>query len=74
MKKKTQADHVAEEMAALQPQETTQKVVVPGIETLHQRPINEIAEVLANVLRSAPNIIRMEFVTGSHISLTTRSQ
>ncbi len=73
MRKKTQADHVTEEMAGLQPQESVQKVVVPGIETLHQKSVNEIAEVLANVLRSAPNIIRVVYVTGSHIELTTRN-
>lgn len=73
MKKKTQADHVVEEMAGLQPKESVQRVVVPGIELLHQKPINEIAEVLANVLRSAPNIVRLDYVIGSHIELTTQN-
>ena len=46
-------------------------VAIPGIEVLHQRPTAEIAEVLAAVLKSRPNIIKMEYVVGSHIRLTT---
>lgn len=73
MRQKTQADLVQEELASIEPVDRTDKLVLPGIETLHLKPTIEIAEVLANVLRSRPNITRMDFIIGSHIELTTRS-
>lgn len=44
-------------------------VVVPGIETLHTRDASDIAETLAVVLRSRPNIVSLKYVVGSHIEL-----
>lgn len=74
MRHKTQADIVnqanAEEKVALGGQET-HKVVVPGIKTLHQQSAEEIAIVLTNVLRSAPNITKLEWVIGEYIQLTS---
>lgn len=54
----------------VQTQETTNKLVVPGIKTLHQKSVAEIAEVLAGVLKSQSNIVRFEYVVGSHFNLT----
>lgn len=70
MLKKTQDDHVKEDLG-YQPKEVTRNVTIPGLDTLHQKPIPEIAEVLANVLRSERNIIKMIFTVGKGIELTT---
>jgi len=64
---------VAEENALALPEVNKHNVVVPGIKTLHQRPVSEIAEVLANVLRSSPSIVEFRYVIGSHIEITTGS-
>lgn len=68
----TQDDHVKQDQG-FQPEQTTEKVVVPGIQTLHDKPTTEIAEVIANVLRSRPNIVKMTYVVGEYFELTTRS-
>lgn len=52
------------------PKEITRKVLLPGIEQLHTRPIAEIAEVLANVLRMERNITKFSWEVGKHIELT----
>jgi len=44
-------------------------VVVPGIKTLHTRSVEDIAETLAVVLRSRPNIVSFKFVVGSHVEV-----
>ena len=69
MRIKTQADLVEEELGS-RPQENTVTLTIPGIKTLHQKPTAEIAEVLANVLRSRSGITKIEYVLGSHIKLT----
>ena len=66
---KTQDDIVRDELG-YQPTEEVRKVRLPGIESLHQRPINEIGEVLANVLRMEANVKEMRFVVGKYIELT----
>lgn len=48
----------------------TEVVKLPGIATLHTRPTDEIATVLANLLKSKATMVSMNFVIGSHIEIT----
>jgi hypothetical protein len=72
MQMKTQDDLVRQKQG-FQPEEVTRKVTVPGLAQLHQRSTTEIAEVLANVLRSEQNIIRLTYTVGESIELVTRN-
>jgi len=67
---KTQEDIVSASLEPT-PEQTTVKVAVPGIQSLHTRPVQEIAEVLSNVMRSEPNVIEVKYVLGKYIELTT---
>lgn len=69
MKQKTQDDIVREDQG-YKPQELTRKVLLPGIEQLHTKSIQEIAEVLANVLRMERSITKFTWEIGKHIELT----
>tara|TARA_Y100000310_G_scaffold342270_1_gene444785 strand:- start:2033 stop:2221 length:189 start_codon:yes stop_codon:yes gene_type:complete len=54
------------------PEQTTVKVAVPGIQSLHTRSTEEIAEVLSNVMKSQSNVIEVRYVLGKYIELTTQ--
>lgn len=69
MRQMNQADIVRDNKDYV-PETTTEKVRVPGIETLHEKPADEIAEVLALVLRSRSNVVAIKYELGSHIELT----
>lgn len=73
MPAQTQEDLVRESMG-YQPKETTRKVMIPGIQALHTKPTVEIAETLALVLRSEPNIVELRYRVGEFIELVTRPQ
>jgi len=66
---KTQQDIIANDIAYT-PEQTTIRVVVPGIQSLHTKSSEEIADVLSNVLRSRSNVIEIKYVLGKHIELT----
>jgi hypothetical protein len=68
----TQDDHVKEDLG-FQPETVTDKVVVPGIQNLHDQSTVEVAEVIANVLRSRPNITKLTYVVGSHFEITSKT-
>lgn len=69
MKPKTQDDLVRQDQGYI-PQEVTRKVLLPGIEQLHTKPVAEIAEVLATVLRMERGITKFTWELGSGIELT----
>jgi hypothetical protein len=48
----------------------TEKLRLPGIETLHERSAADIGSALANVIKSRSGIISLNFVVGSHIEIT----
>lgn len=73
MPAKTQEDLVRMK-AAFEPTEKVQQVRIPGIEQLHNKPTAEIAEVLAMVLKSQPNIVEVRYKVGNCIEIVTRSQ
>jgi hypothetical protein len=52
-----------------QNQTVTEKMKVPGIETLHLKSADEIGNVLANVIKSRSGVISLVFVMGSHIEI-----
>ena len=66
-------DDIVKHDQGFQPQEVTDRVTIPGIELLHEKSTDEIAEVLTMVLRSRPNIRRFTYVVGSHFEITTVS-
>lgn len=68
----TQSDLVEQNME-VQPQVMIEKVVIPGIETLHTKSTQDIAETLTFVLKSRPNIVEFRYVIGKYIELTTDS-
>jgi len=69
MRTNTQEDIVKKEQGFI-PKTLTQQVKIPGIETLHEKPTDEIAEALAIVLRSRSNIVAVKYVIGEYIELT----
>lgn len=48
----------------------TSRIRVPGIETLHEKPTDEIAEALALVLKSRSGVTEVRYVIGEYIELT----
>ena len=69
--KKTQEDIVINERP-YSPEQTTTKVVVPGIQSLHTRSTEEIADVLSNIIRSRSNVIEIRYVLGQYVELITQ--
>ena len=70
MQKKTQADHVAEEMGVVTEYDR-EKVSLPGVKTLHNQSTQEIAEALAIILKSRMGIVEMNYKVGEYIELVT---
>jgi len=62
---KTQSDLVDQNM-----KDVTDILKLPGIEALHTKPVEEIAAVLANLLKSRVGITSLKFVVGSHVEVT----
>jgi hypothetical protein len=69
---KTQEDIVINSGEGYTPEQTTIKVAVPGIQNLHTKSTEEIAEVLSNVMRSRSNVTAIKYVLGKYIELTTQ--
>jgi hypothetical protein len=66
----TQADIVKTDQGYV-PKTLSEKIKIPGIENLHEKPTDEIAEVLATVLRSRSNVQEVRYVLGEYIELVT---
>lgn len=47
----------------------TDIIRVPGIETLHTKPVDEIASVLTNILKSRTGIISLKYNIGKNIEI-----
>ena len=69
--KKDQSDHVREDQASLKV-ETVSRIAMPGIKTLHTRPLPEIAASLAAVLKSQSSIKEVRYVIGEYIEITVQ--
>lgn len=70
MPKRTQADHVTE-MLRNEARPIVTRHRLPGIETLHTLPAEDIAIALTNVFRSQPKITEMRWVIGEYLELTS---
>lgn len=70
-----QADIVAaQDQETFQPEIIADRLFLPGIEKLHEKSTQEIADVLANVLRSRANIRELRYVVGEYIEVKTAPQ
>lgn len=69
---KNQSDLVRENTDRKLPQ-VTEKVFLPGIQYLHTKPIEEIANALAAVLKSRQNIKSLTYKLGEYIEITSDS-
>lgn len=72
MAAKNQADLVLES-GDIKEAFTTMKIKVPGIDVLHTKSKQEIAEVLANVLKSQNNIVQFKYNVGQSIEVTIQN-
>lgn len=69
---KTQNDLVEQQLSNI-PKEVTEVLKFPGVETLHTKSKEDIAAVLANLLKSRNNVTKLTFVVGSHLEITFES-
>ena len=70
--KHTQADHVVEDQGVKEEFIKVRKRL-PGLKTLHNRPIAEIAAAITNVLKSERNVVEFRYVLGEYIELTIQN-
>jgi hypothetical protein len=70
MKEANQTEVVRKAIETERREEVKEKIKLPGIETLHTKSMEDIAEVLTNVIKSKTNIKEMRWVLGSYIELT----
>ena len=68
--KKNQADHVTEEMG-FKATQVTERVVIPGLQSLHNKTAEEIGAALALILKARSNVIEVKYRLGEFIELTT---
>lgn len=67
---KTQAD-IVRERSVDEPDVVTERLRLPGVELLHTRPREEVAEVLAGiVLKAKKDIVELRWLLGQYIELT----
>lgn len=71
--KPTNQTQVIEQNLATQVKEVTDILKLPGIEKLHLKSTDEIASVLANVLKSRPGVVSFKYVVGSHVEIVCDS-
>jgi hypothetical protein len=72
MRVNTQQDTVNSELSA-QEAERSEILRVPGIETLHTKGAEELASVLANIIKSRAGLVSVEYVVGKHLKLIYNS-
>lgn len=70
--KNNQEDHVREDQANVKVNTVT-RLEMPGIKTLHLRPLPEIAASLAAALKSQANIVELRYIRGECIEITVAS-
>jgi hypothetical protein len=63
-------DDLVKQFLATEPKVITEKLKMPGIETLHQKRVEEIAETLAIVLKSKAKILEMKYRVGEYLEVT----
>lgn len=74
-KPKTQADIVAEyHNKGTLPEIKTESIRLPGLETLHTKSLQEVAEIITNVLKSRSNLVGIKWMFGSSMELYVKEQ
>jgi hypothetical protein len=68
--RKTQQDHVDEELGVVKEYDTY-PVTIPGLNKLHEKSTQEIGETLALVLKSNPGIVELHYEIGKGIRVKT---
>ncbi len=71
MRAKTQSDLVIQDQG-FHLREETRQVALPGIKQLHTKSTEEIAEIIAVILKSERGISRLNWEIGEGIELTIR--
>jgi len=71
-KSKDQQTQVNNELAT-QNNTVTDKLNIPGIKTLHTKPVDEIAAVLANLIKSRAGITKLTYNIGEDVEVTYNS-
>lgn len=66
---KTQEDLV-NNMLAQEPKTVIERLELPGIKTLHENPVADLAQVMAVIFKSRKNILEMKYVVGKYVELT----
>ncbi|HLX53966.1 MAG TPA: hypothetical protein VKR58_08490 [Aquella sp.] len=61
-------DHATQRMTS-----TTETLTPPGIQTLHQKDISEIADFLANIIKSRRGVTTLTYNVGHSITVTSES-
>ena len=56
--------------ASLNDNVVTQKVGYPNADKVHTLPVNELADILARVIKSRPNVVEFRYVLGDGFYLT----
>jgi hypothetical protein len=51
----------------------TERLYLPGIETLHFKATDEVAAVLANVIKSHANVTVLTYHVGKFVEITSQS-
>ena len=69
--KHNQGDHVREDQAVVR-KNRVHRMQMPGIKTLHTRPLPEIAASLAAAMRSVPDVQEVRYVVGEYIEITQK--
>ena len=65
-------DDIVKESLGFKEKELTRKVMLPGLQELHTKPIADIAEALSLVLRSEGDIVELKYRVGQFIEVTYR--
>lgn len=72
MRAKNQGDIVKTKMDV--PDTETFDLRIPGVDTLHKKTTEEIAEVLAIALKSQNNLLELKYTVGKSIEVTVKGQ
>jgi len=66
----TQAD-IVRERSADEPRVVTERLQLPGVEVLHGRPREEVANILATVvLKAKKDMVEIRWVLGQYIEIS----
>jgi len=71
MQLKNQMDHVRQDQG-FQAETVERQINIPGLRNLHELSVQEIADVLANVLRAERNVVELRYKIGESITLVTK--